>query len=121
MDLLEIGDFLLSKAEWADQGSVRAARFQGMESYERGDGFILPFLVSQHTTLAPVRRRQIWVQLDRILGTRQRQFQLCLFLQNFRGALPGGCGLLAKMLNRAMAKQIRACGILFQSGPCNLH
>ena len=45
--------------------------------------------------------------LDRTLGTRQRQFRLRLFLQHFRGALPGHCGPLAEMLDSVTAKMVR--------------
>jgi len=86
-NLLESGEFLLRKAESANEGGVRIVRYQGMESHERGDGFILPFLAPQDTTLAIVRRRYVWIRLDRILRTRQRQFRLRLFLQHFHGAL----------------------------------
>ena len=50
--------------------------------------------------------------LDRILRTRQRQFRLRLFLQHFRGALPDRCGLLAEVLDRVMAKEVRSCRII---------
>ena len=56
-DLLESSGFLLRKAELANKGGVRIPRFQGIESHERGDGFILAFLGPQDTTLAIVRRR----------------------------------------------------------------
>ena len=56
-DLLESGDFLLRKAESADEGGVRVAWFQGMDSHERGYGFIVPLLGPHDTTFAPVRRR----------------------------------------------------------------
>jgi hypothetical protein len=42
-DLLENGDFPLRKAKSADDGGVRATRFQGAESHEGGNRFILPF------------------------------------------------------------------------------
>ena len=56
--------------------------------------------------------------LDRILRTRQRQFRLRLFLQHFRGALPGHCGPLAEMLDSITAKKVRSRRILFKSGSC---
>jgi hypothetical protein len=40
-DPLRSGDFLLAPAQVADEGRFRVARFQRMESHERGDGFIL--------------------------------------------------------------------------------
>jgi hypothetical protein len=48
--------------------------------------------------------------LDRIFRTRQRQFRLHLFLQHFRGALPGHCGPLAEMLDSVTAKKVRSAG-----------
>jgi hypothetical protein len=49
-----------------------------------------------------------------ILRTRQRHFRLRLFLQHFRGALPGHCGRLAEMLGSVTAKKVRSRRILFK-------
>ena len=62
-DLLENADFPPRKAKSADEGGVRVTQFQGAESPERGNRFILPFCAPHGATLALVRRRQAWIHL----------------------------------------------------------
>ena len=76
------------------------------------------FLRPQDATLALASRRQAWIRLIAFSAHVTRQFRLRLFLQHFRGALPGHCGPLAEMLDSITAKKVRSRRILFKSGSC---